>query len=70
MLVWSVLSWIKDDHQDDYAGVNTLTSSSGLMASVVLVIVSEVMLFVAVLWSVLLALLTHAIYTVHDCTQH
>jgi len=42
--------------------VNTLTSSVSLLASVVLVVVSEAMLFISILWSVVLSLVAHSIY--------
>lgn len=49
LVVASSYSWYKDNHQDEYAGVNTVTPSISLLASVVLVVISEVMLFIAIL---------------------
>lgn len=43
--------------------MSTTTNSIGLMVSVVLVVVSEVMLFVSILWSVVLFLVAHSVYT-------
>jgi len=62
LLVASSYSWSKENHVDDANGVNTMTSSVSLLASVVLVVVSEVMLFVSILWSVILSLVAHSIY--------
>ena len=48
---------------DDANGVNTMTCSVSILAAVVLVVVSEVMLFISILWSVVLVLVAHSIYT-------
>jgi len=64
VLVGACYSWSKENYQDDSAGVSTTTNSVGLMVSVVLVVVSEVMLFVSILWSVVLFLVTHTVYSV------
>ena len=49
LLAVSVYTWSKDNTQDEYAGVQTLTPGICIMASVVLVILSEVMLFLSIL---------------------
>ena len=40
-----------------------MTCSVSILAAVVLVVVSEVMLFISILWSVVLVLVAHSIYT-------
>ena len=59
----SCFSWVKENHQDEYRGVNTMTSSISLLASMVLVVISEAMLFISILWSVVLSLVAHSIYS-------
>ena len=63
LMALSSYSWSKENNVDDYHGVNTMTSSVSLLAAVVLVVVSEVMLFISILWSVVLSLVAHSIYT-------
>ena len=63
VLVGACYSWSKENHADDVAGVSTTTNSVALMVSVVLVVVSEVMLFISILWSVVLFLVSHTVYT-------
>ena len=60
LLSVSTYAWSKDNSQDEYAGVQTLTAGVCILASVVLVIVSEAMLFISILWSVVLALVAHS----------
>jgi len=40
-----------------------MTSSVSLLASMVLVVISEAMLFLSILWSVVLSLVAHSIYS-------
>ena len=63
LLTSSCYAWYKDNHQDEYSGVSTLTPSISLLAAVILVVVSEAMLFISILWSVVLSLVAHSIYT-------
>ena len=58
----SCYAWTKENHHDEYSGVSTVTSSLSVLVSVVLVVVSEVMLFISILWSVVLCLVAHSIY--------
>ncbi len=64
LVVASGFSWAKENHQDDYRGVNTMTSSISLLASMVLVVISEAMLFISILWSVVLSLVAHSMYSI------
>nr|QHQ98640.1 cytochrome c oxidase subunit 3 [Lacrimia lanifica] len=62
LLVQSCYAWSKENSQDDAMGVNTTTPSITLLVSTVLVVVSEVMLFISILWSVVLVLVAHSIH--------
>ncbi|MCP3679526.1 MAG: hypothetical protein GY782_04385 [Gammaproteobacteria bacterium] len=61
-LLAAVYAWQKDNHYDEHSGVLTSNSSVGLLAAVVLVVMSEVMLFLCMLWATVLVLTAHSAY--------
>eukprot|EP01012_Entosiphon_sulcatum_P016747 TRINITY_DN21636_c0_g1_i1.p1 TRINITY_DN21636_c0_g1~~TRINITY_DN21636_c0_g1_i1.p1 ORF type:complete len:193 (-),score=11.35 TRINITY_DN21636_c0_g1_i1:37-615(-) len=48
---------------DEHGGVLTCNSAVGLLAGVVLLVLSEVALFVSVIWALVLVLVAHSSYT-------
>ena len=59
----SSYAWYKDNHQDSYGGVDTLLNMVCTVVSISLVVVSEVSLFISILWSVVLTLVADTIHT-------
>ncbi len=45
----AVYSWHKDNHYEEHSGVLTSNSSVGLLAAVLLLVISEVLLFICLL---------------------
>ena len=56
-------AWCKDNHMDEHSGVLTTNSGVGLLAGVVLLVLSEVALFVSILWALVLLLVAHSAYS-------
>nr|ATQ37471.1 cytochrome c oxidase subunit 3 [Diplonema sp. ATCC 50224] len=57
-LVIGALGWIHENSHDDSTGVHTYSASLSLMSAIALLIISEALLFVTVLWVVILHLVT------------
>lgn len=53
---------------DEHNGVLTCTASVSVLASVVLLVLSEAALFVSFLWTVVLQLVAHSAY-IHLCPR-
>nr|QHQ98657.1 cytochrome c oxidase subunit 3 [Diplonema japonicum] len=62
LVVLGSFLWIKENHYDEHNGVHTTNSSIALLASVVLLVVSEAALFISILWALVLVLVSHSVY--------
>ena len=64
----SAAAWYHDNHADEQRGTTCTSCSSAVLLAVVLAVLSEVALFISVLWTAAILLLAHSAYCTQLCT--